>query len=107
MKIWNLTPHPVNLYMDGTHVEYPTDGPVPRDSSDGLLIEGDFPFEAVKMEYGDVYDLPDPEEGLILIMSNMNADARPTRTDLWFPAQLIRDAKGGIVECDGLICLAV
>lgn len=106
MEIKNMTPHGVNLRVNGEYVEYPPCGVVPRVSSVELPIEGDFPFEAVKVEYGDVFDLPDPEEGVILIVSKMCADARPARRDLWYPARLVRDDAGRIVGCDALACLA-
>ena len=106
MKIRNLTPHAINLLVNGEYVEYPPDGIVPRVSSVELPIEGDYPFEAVKVEYGDVQDLPEPEEGVVLVVSKMCADARPFRRDLWYPARLVRDEKGRIVGCDALACLA-
>lgn len=106
MKIRNLTPHAVNLLVNGEYVEYPPDGVVPRVSTVELPIEEEFPFEAVKVVYGDVCDLPDPEENVILIVSKMCADARPARRDLWYPTKLVRDEQGRIVGCDALACLA-
>lgn len=106
MEIKNMTPHSVNLRINGEYVEYPPCGVVPRVSAIELPIEGDFPFEAVKVEYGDVQNLPDPEEGVLLIVSKMCADARPHRRDLWYSAKLVRDEAGRIVGCDALACLA-
>lgn len=106
MEIRNLTPHAVRLLVNGEYVEYPPDGVVPRVATLELPIEGDFPFEAVKVVYGDVQDLPDPEEDVLLIVSKMCADARPHRRDLWYPSRLVRDDAGRIVGCDTLACLA-
>ena len=106
MKIRNLTPHTINLLVGDKFVEYPPDGPAPRVSEHHVEIEGDFPFKAVKVEYGDIVDLPDPEEGTILVVSKMCADARPKRRDLWYPAKLLRDDKGVITGCEALACLA-
>ena len=102
MEIKNLTPHALNLKINGEYVEYPPDGKVPRLSTVEVPIEGDFPFEAVTVEYGDIRDLPDPEEGIILVVSKMCADARPERRDLWYPTRFVRDETGRIVGCDAL-----
>lgn len=102
MKIKNCTPHAINLLVNGEYVEYPPCGTVPRVSTVELPIGNDYPFTAVKVEYGDVQDLPDEEEDVILIVSKMCADARPARKDLWYPARLVRDEAGRIVGCDAL-----
>ena len=106
MRIINMTPHSINLLQDGAYVEYPPCGTVPRVSTMPSPIDGDYPFEAVKVEYGDVQDLPEPEPDTILIVSKMTADARPLRKDLWYPYSLVRDDQGRIVGCDALACLA-
>ena len=49
MRIRNLTPHVVNLFINGEYVAYPPDGPAPRVSERYAEIEGDFPFKAVKV----------------------------------------------------------
>lgn len=102
MEIRNYTPHAINLLIDGEYIEYPSYGKVPRVSTVEKTIDGNWPFEAVKVEYGDVQDLPDPEEGVVLIVSKMCADARPNRKDLWYPTRLVRDEAGRIVGCDAL-----
>lgn len=106
MLIKNLTPHTVNLLINGEFVEYPPEGVVPRISTQEVPIEGGYPFEAVKVLYGDIQDLPDPEEGVALIVSKMCADARPHRKDLWYPTNLVRDDQGRIVGCRSLGSLA-
>lgn len=102
MKIKNMTPHSVNLLINGEYVEYPPCGVVPRISTIEVPIEGDYPFEAVTVKYGDIQDLPDPEADVILIVSKMCADSRPHRRDLWYPARLVRDDAGRIIGCDAL-----
>ena len=102
MEIRNLTPHAINLLVDGEYVEYPSCGTVPRVSSIELPVEGDYPFEAVTVEYGDIQNLPAPEAGVILVVSKMCCDAAPNRRDLWYPARLVRDEQGRIVGCDAL-----
>ena len=102
MEIRNLTPHTVNLRIDGQLVEYSPAGPAPRIATSEVAIEGDYPFEAVRVEYGDIQDLPEPEPDVVLIVSKMCCDARPERPDLWYPTRLIRDDAGRIVGCEAL-----
>lgn len=102
MKIKNYTPHPINLLVNGEFIEYPVCGPAPRLATHIVAIEGDYPFEAVKVEYGDVQDLPEPEEDVILIVSKMCCDAVPDRPDLWYPTEFVRDEQGRITGCRAL-----
>ena len=102
MEIRNFTPHVVNLLVNGELVEIPVYGPAPRVSSHELPIEGDFPFESVKVVYGDINGLPPEEEGVVLIVSKMCCDAAPERRDLWYPTRLIRDEEGRIIGCGAL-----
>lgn len=102
MEIKNLTPHAINLLIDGEYVEYPSSGKAPRVSEHQIALEGNYPFEAVRIEYQEVQDLPEPEDGVVLIVSKMVCDARPSRRDLWYPAKLVRDEAGRIVGCDAL-----
>ena len=102
MKIRNLTPHTIRLRVGNEYVEYPPHGKAPRISTVEVPIEGNYPFEAVRVEYGDIQDLPEPQQDVVLIVSKMCADARPNRRDLWYPARLVRDEEGRIIGCDAL-----
>ncbi|MGL5863150.1 MAG: hypothetical protein ACRCY9_18070 [Phycicoccus sp.] len=49
----------------------------------------------------DAIDLPEPEDGVGLIVSRVTA-AAVDRADLYFPFPEIRDAAGLVVGCGGL-----
>lgn len=49
------------------------------------------------MSYGEVTGLPDPEPGAIFLVSQLVVNALPRRTDLAFPAGLLRDDEGTII----------
>lgn len=51
--------------------------------------------------YGDITGLPEPQEGVIYIVSALVALAA-RREDVLFPGPAIRDAEGRIVACRGL-----
>jgi hypothetical protein len=52
-------------------------------------------------KYGEVTDLPEPEEGTIYIVSGMVAAAAP-RPDVMSPGTLVRDDQGKPMGCLGL-----
>jgi len=86
--------------------------PLGRDAEDGWFSPGDnagwgtfddFVQECpsgylplVLLSTGEVTDLPAPEDGVILIVSRVLAQALPSRTDLRFPHDAVRDEQGRI-----------
>ena len=105
MKIRNLTPHPITLYRrDGSIVKITQDGLVARieeDENYGPDIE----LATVMLrQFGAPVDLPEPEEGVILIVSGFVLQAVPDRADVFGPGRLIRDEGGNLLGCDGLYC---
>ena len=102
MKIRNLTPHPVNLFVGNEWVVLPPDGPAPRVATIEVPINEDLPFVGVKVEYGDIQDLPPQEDGVALIVSLLCCQAAPERPDLWYPTRLVRDEQGHVVGCGAL-----
>ena len=102
MKIKNLTPHTVNLLIGGERVAIEPDGPAPRLSTHEEMISNDLGFDLVRVVYGNIENLPDPEPETMLIVSKMCCDAAPGRTDLVYPTRLVRDDQGRIVGCDAL-----
>ena len=71
-----------------------------RTSIEGMV--GAIPIMSVDL-YG-ISDLPDKQEGTLLIVSRMVADAGQGlgRDDLVYPVNLIRDDKGRVVGAEGL-----
>lgn len=105
----NLTPHPLYVKaQDGEYVIIPPSGDVAR------VVYDRFPPEQVRIDGYEVsvavagapreiVGLPEPEEGVILIVAKAVADAAPAhRGDLMSPGKLIRDEDGNVVGCDGL-----
>ena len=107
--IRNLTPHPVNVISgDGSVITYPVDGPAPRvamgKKDAGRIVDqyGNEIDDSVTWASPDVTDLPEPEEGVILIVSRMTADAAGGRPDLRSPEGIVRDETGRIIGCRSL-----
>ena len=61
----------------------------------GKFHDGDLPLTL--MRYGEVTGLPDPQPGTVFVVSQLVVNALPERTDLAFPAGLVRDGEGTII----------
>jgi hypothetical protein len=102
----NLTPHAVGLDQGDTRTTYPVDGPAPRVTT---IEEADAPLHddvnnididvIVSTLSDEVTDLPDPQHGVVLIVSRMTAEAAPTRMDLVYPEGIVRSPDGVPIGC--------
>ena len=100
--IVNLTPHEVNIKKGDGFVSIPASGKVARCTATTVItgeLEG---FIETRTVYGQVQDLPDPEEGVFYIVSSLVALALPFRHDLRIPNESIRDESGKIICCRSL-----
>lgn len=102
--IKNCTPHPINLLdSDGNQVlTLPKGEIIPRLSTNTKevdVIEGVTITETI---FGDVQDLPDAQDGVLLIVSRLVLTACPNRTDLVVPNELVRNDEGQIIGCKSL-----
>jgi hypothetical protein len=107
--IINLTPHPLQLYQEnGEVLTISPTAPAARVSSvtEEVFKIGGFPI--TRTTFGDVENLPDPEEGTIFVVSMLVQQAAPNRTDLYRPdtgpQNVVRDGEGKII---GVRALAI
>jgi len=101
MKFINLTPHELNVHTPDGVRTFPPSGTVSRVPSydrECLDLDG---IPTVISDYGEVTDLPAPQEGVVLIVSGMVASHSPRR-DVVSPGPLVRDDKGKPCGCRGL-----
>ena len=106
-RIVNLTPHPFTVVTGGQAVLT-----VPPESTSArlaetqpqvttLVVDGvDIPVYTT--EYGEVSGLPDPQDGVVYLVSQMVVAALPGRRDLYFPAKVVRDDSGRIIGAEGI-----
>jgi hypothetical protein len=104
-RMMNLTPHPIKIILDEEKVmQFPSEG-IARVSeiseTIGSLMNGQLPI--VRKKFGDVIDLPAPRDGVGLIVSAMVQSACHHRSDLFVPADFVRDEQGKIVGCKSLM----
>lgn len=99
----NLTPHAVDIYTrDGyiQHVE--PSGQLARlvetreqcDDIDNIAVS--------RAEYGEIEGLPEPQKGVIYIVSALTLSQCQHREDVFAPGPAVRDDKGRIIGCEGL-----
>ena len=101
-----MTPHALNILTpSGAMVTLAPSGVVPRlavtrESLPDLQTEiGD--LWVARTLLGEVENLPDPEEGIVLIVSALVAGVA-RRPDVMSPGELVRDPSGVVIGCRGL-----
>jgi len=103
MTIRNFTPHPINICNNAGEVirVIQPEGlvrlkavTVPAGEIDGVPV--------TKTEFGQPEGLPEFQEGVFIVVSQLVKTALPARSDLLVPAEVVRDEKGNIVGCKSL-----
>ena len=104
-KIINLTPHAI------TFVDPDTSAPILVVEPSGLVARVSTRTERVgtvagipltQTVFGEVKDLPNPEEGVVYIVSSLVAQRFKDRDDVFIPNESVRDDKGRIIGCKSL-----
>ena len=103
MKFVNLTPHEINVEQDGRMVSI-------KPEVDSARVEQVFSHvetvDGIKLfvsKLDKVQNLPNPEKGVIYIVSAMVKEREMCRNDLVSPGKLVRDDKGKVVGCEGFL----
>jgi len=100
-KLVNLTPHPVRLIgLDG-RVTVPPSGIVAyltySNTEERIITVEGIQIPLRKRRVREVFNLPDPVEGTIYIVSDEVHEALPEREDLVSPTEFLPEAGGQIV----------
>jgi len=101
MIVVNLTPHPIDVIIDGKVSETisPSDMPKPRLSTQDVEVGSVLGVPLVRREYGQTENLPDPQSDVCYIVSGLILSANTGRKDLLVP-NTVRDKDGRIIGCD-------
>ncbi len=95
----NYTPHKMLVYMpeEGSELVLPQLGNVRLTETfrPGKPFPNGLP--CTQVGYGDADGLPRPVDGVVYLVSQLVVGALPDRTDLAFPAGLVRNDAGDIV----------
>jgi len=104
MNIKNLTPHALNVVLSPESTfTIPPSGSVARCSSSNTQIGLANEIPLFKVAYGAVEGLPEPEAGVLYVVSALVRAAVPARTDVASPGDLVRDSEGKVIGCKGLV----
>ena len=103
MPFINLTPHEINEVDSGTVLPSSGIARVRQCSKNVRKVDG---IQIFRSEYeGSVQGLPEPQEGVIYIVSALALNAVPAdRTDVVAPGDAVRDESGRVVGCKGFRC---
>ena len=100
VKIVNLTPHEVTVFLDEDKRVFKTSGKVARLPSKTIKVgwlKG-IPLTNTSFFKSEI-DLPPQKRDTYYIVSRMVLNAKPNRKDLLVPSGIIRNAKGKITGC--------
>lgn len=103
--IKNCCPHAVDILVGEEVKTLPPSGIIPRCSQSEEYVGTIAGIPVTRQVFGEVINLPEPEEGTFLVVSKMVADACPERHDLLIPGPLIRDENNNVVGCRGVSIL--
>lgn len=103
MIIKNMTPHAVNFVdQDGDILRtVEPSGTVARVSVKTETIGKIDGIPVTSSVYGEIENLPEPEEGTVFIVSSLVA-GRTDREDVFIPNESVRDEQGRIIGCRSL-----
>ena len=102
MNIINLTPHAINIIVNGETTTIESSGTVARVTTE--IVPTDNPL-LFTQQFGDVQGLPEPQDNTIFIVSALVLARVPHRTDVFAPltAQAFRNDAGQIIGVPGLV----
>lgn len=100
-KVVNLTPHEVVVVLEnGEKVTFPPSGVVARVATNEEQLRTVYRVPVVKREWGQLENVPEPEEGVFYLVSSVVFEAAQGRKDLLVPdtgKTAVRDEKGQVV----------
>lgn len=97
----NLTPHDLAVHTPDGVVTLPRTDTIARVATVSVPAAPVGGIPTVTTTFGEVTCLPDPQPGVILVVSGMVASAAP-RPDVMSPGDLVRDESGRPIGCQGL-----
>lgn len=106
MKVINLTPHDVNIcdeYGDEVIKTYKASGIIARVSHGWSTVDYVDGVPVVVRTNEKIVNLPDPQEGVFYIVSNIVLDYCPDRLDILAPVLQVKDRDGRIIGCRALV----
>jgi len=98
----NLTPHTLNIHSNGNVTDIAPSGEIARVSTSYNHTNTVAGINVYSCVYGDINDLPEPQDNKIFVVSGVVKSAVPNREDVMSPGELIRDENGKPIGSNGL-----
>lgn len=100
----NLTPHTINFVNpEGAEIlNLPPSGTVARVATNAQVVGDLDGIPVTHTVYGEIEGLPEPQDGVIYIVSGLVRTACPSRSDLACPGLQVRDSEGRVIGCQSL-----
>lgn len=102
----NLTAHPVTIVGENDSVILPAGTSPPRIADEVVrsssVAIGQLAVPVRDIVAGSVSGLPEPQEGVLLVVPRIVATACSHRTDLVIPFDDVRDHAGRVIGCRAL-----
>ena len=95
-----MTPHDINVIVDGDVTVIRRDGTVARVNQISTVVDKINGIPVSVVRFGDVVGLPDPVPGVIWIVSALVKQA-VNRSDVVSPGELVRNSDGNVIGCKG------
>lgn len=100
MNFVNLTPHSI-IIVDA--LTLPPSGTVARCAATSTPAGTHGKIALTRTAFGAVEGLPEPEAGVVFVVSALVRAAVPGRSDVASPGDLVRDASGVVIGCRNLV----
>lgn len=109
MKVVNLTPHTINVHVNGTDIEIPASGIVARVSqteknSNPVCVNG-IEIAVTAVEFGEIENLPNAQKDTVFLVSGL-VRGLTTRKDVFSPntgPSALRNDRGQVVAVQGFV----
>lgn len=100
----NLTPHTINIVTSEGTLAFAPSGTVARVQAENQFVGYcENQVALYRTKFGEVINLPDPDDNIIFLVSALVRTAASERPDIASPGDLVRDDAGNVIGCKGLI----
>ena len=103
VEIRNYTPHPITFIDKNNNIiEVIKSSGLARVSSETVVTSEINGIPVTSTVYGEIEGLPEEQDGVIYVVSNLVAQRCAHRNDVFIPNELVRGEEGVIVGCRSL-----
>jgi len=97
----NLTPHAITFVDSNGDIALTVEpsGTIARVTTETIVTGICVGIPVTETKFGEVENLPEPQEGVVYIVSSLVAQRCKGRDDVFIPNESVRDENGRIIGC--------